>query len=536
MRESRDAELPVLSRLRSELEGLGARVRVGFPFWLRPFVLRGVVALTLGRRIYLAPLLAARGEAAIERTLRHELVHVRQVVRLGLVRFLTHYLLEYIRLRRSGRAHFAAYRAVSFEEEAFAGEEERVAEAAEAPYNQTIPSEPDVASMVQFHSLEAPDLERFLERHKASFSLRSEFDLDHILREILRKANEFVPAEAGSILLDDPFRKMASRSENDLVFIATFGSGSENLVGQRLSAGSGIVGRVYQTGAPYLSRDVREDEFFFPGIDQQIGYRTDSIVCVPIYIGKNVCGVLELINRSDGRVFTERDMTLLEIFAGYTSFTLQNALDAKRAQELAKRDDLTGLFNDRWLHVRLNEVLVDASRSGRPVVLIFMDLDYFKTVNDAHGHLAGSQVLREVGFILKRLITHEGAVTARYGGDEFVIVLPNAEIDDGVALAETLKDAIVANTFLDRDYGYGMPALHLANVLSASFGVADFVPAAGSGDSTDARKNDLIKRADAAMYMAKSQGKGRIVVSRSDAAPADGAGVAGSRKSHEQTR
>jgi diguanylate cyclase (GGDEF)-like protein len=519
MTDSPQVRVPGPERLRAELEALGARVRIGFPFWIRPFVFRGVLALTLGRRIYLAPLLVARGEAAIAKIVRHEMIHVRQVVRLGLVRFLVRYLLEYLRHRRAGLTHHAAYRAVRFEEEAFAGEEETMADGVEAPYNQMIPQEPDVVSMVQFHSLEAPDLERFLERHKASFSLRSEIDLDHILREILRKANEFVPSEAGSILLDDPFRKMASRSENDLVFIATFGSGSENLVGQRLSAGSGIVGRVYQTGAPYLSRNVSDDAFFFPGIDQQLGYKTDSIVCVPIYIGKNVCGVLELINRTDGRVFTDRDMTLLEIFAGYTSFTLQNALDAKRAQELAKRDDLTGLFNDRWLHVRLNEMLDEAGRTGRPAALIFMDLDYFKTVNDAHGHLAGSQVLREIGFILKRLVTHEGAITARYGGDEFVIALPNATLEDGVALAEILKEAIVGNTFLDRDYGYGMPALHLANVLSASFGIADFLPAEGPAASPDAGKNDLLKRADAAMYMAKSQGKGRIVVSRSEESP-----------------
>ncbi|HUP65299.1 MAG TPA: sensor domain-containing diguanylate cyclase [Thermoanaerobaculia bacterium] len=378
--------------------------------------------------------------------------------------------------------------------------------------------------MVQFHSLEAPDLERFLERHKSAFSLRSEIDLDVILREILRKANEFVPSESGSILLDDPIRKVVSRNENDLIFIATFGAGSEDLVGHRLSAGSGIVGRVYQTGAPYLSRDVNIDEFFFAGIDQQIGHQTHSIVCVPIYIGKNVCGVLELINRSDGRVFDERDMSLLEIFAGYTSFTLQNALDAKRAHELAKRDDLTGLYNDRWLHVRLGEMLNEAERDGEPCVLIFMDLDYFKTVNDAHGHLAGSQVLREVGFILKRLVERDGSTCARYGGDEFVIALPRTTLEEGVGLAEQIRQTIVDTTFLDKVYGYGMPALHLSGVLSASFGVADYVPQPKDLDSTDMRKNSLIKRADAAMYMAKSQGKGRIVVSRSDKTSPGGSG------------
>src|SRR5213075_709281 len=199
--------------------------------------------------------------------------------------------------------------------------------------------------MIQFHSLEIPQLERFLERQRSGLSLRGEaFDLDLVLRQILQKAYEFVPSESGSILLDDPYRKVASRRENELVFIATFGDASRNLIGQRLSAKHGIVGRVYQAGAPYLSTDVDTDEFFYPQIDEEIGHKTHSIVAVPIYIGKHVCGVLELINRLDGKTFTQRDMVLLEIFAGYTSFMLQNALDAKRAHELAKRDDLTGLL------------------------------------------------------------------------------------------------------------------------------------------------------------------------------------------------
>src|SRR5213592_3500233 len=253
--------------------------------------------------------------------------------------------------------------------------------------------------MIQFHSLDTPRLERFLERHKSGLPFKTDIDLDLVLRQILQKANEFVPSESGSILLDDPFRKMASRRENELVFIATFGEAGRDLVGHRLSAKQGIAGQVYQTGTPRLSADVKGDVFFYPEIDQKLGHKTHSVVCVPIYIGKHVCGVLELINRLDGKAFTDRDKTLLEIFAGYTSFTLQNALDAKRAHELAKKDDLTGLYNDRWFHVRLTETLTNAQKSGKEAVLLFMDLDRFKFVNDCHGHLAGSQVLREVGFI-----------------------------------------------------------------------------------------------------------------------------------------
>jgi diguanylate cyclase (GGDEF)-like protein len=367
--------------------------------------------------------------------------------------------------------------------------------------------------MIQFHSLEIPQLERFLERHKSGLPFRGDFDLDLVLRQILQKANEFVPSESGSILLDDPFRKVASRHENELVFIATFGEAGRDLVGHRLSAQFGIAGQVYQSGTPRLSADVQGDVFFYPEIDARIGHKTHSVVCVPIYIGKHVCGVLELINRLDGRVFTERDKTLLEIFAGYTSFTLQNALDARRAHELAKKDDLTGLFNDRWFNVRLTELVAESRQSGKEAVLIFMDLDQFKVINDCHGHLAGSQVLREVGFLLKRIIQIETATVARYGGDEFVMILPEMKVDSGIAIAEEIRAAIASTTFLDRPWALNNPPLHLQGILSASIGIAQHVPT-DSSMSVEHEKAELLRRADAAMYRAKSLGKNKVVVSR----------------------
>lgn len=285
--------------------------------------------------------------------------------------------------------------------------------------------------MIEFHSLEIPELERFLERHKSAFTLRNEYDLDILLRQILQKAFEFVPSESGSILLDDPFRKVASRAENQLAFIASFGPMSRELIGQRMLARDGIAGRVYQTGTPYLSTDVSSDKFFFSDIDANLGHKTHSLVCVPIYLGKDVCGVLELINRLEGRAFTERDMTLLEIFAGYTSFTLQNALDAKRAHDLAKKDDLTGLFNDRWFNVRLTEALTEARVDQSETVLAFMDLDRFKNVNDSYGHMAGSQVLREVGFLMTRAVNLDRATLARYGGTNSSCSCPKPPLPRG---------------------------------------------------------------------------------------------------------
>lgn len=366
--------------------------------------------------------------------------------------------------------------------------------------------------MIQFHSLETPQLERFLERQKAGLSLKNDVDLDLVLRQILQKAYEFVPSESGSILLDDPFRKVASRKDNELVFIATFGESSRHLIGHRLSARHGIVGRVYETGTPYLSADVEQDRYFYEKIDEEIGHKTHSVVAVPIYIGKHVCGVLELINRLEGQSFTPRDMTLLEIFAGYTSFTLQNALDAKRAHELAKKDDLTGLYNDRWFHVRLTETLADARKSGKEAVLLFMDLDRFKFINDCHGHLAGSQVLREVGFLLKRIVQRGDSTVARYGGDEFVMILPETRLEEGMKVCEEIRRTIEATTFLDREWGFSMPPLHVSGILSASIGIAMYVPDPASTTSIEMEKNELLRRADMAMYHAKSLGKNQVVV------------------------
>jgi diguanylate cyclase (GGDEF)-like protein len=147
-------------------------------------------------------------------------------------------------------------------------------------------------------------------------------------------------------------------------------------------------------------------------------------------------------------------------------------------------------------------------------VLIFLDLDHFKFVNDCHGHLAGSQVLREVGFLLKRAVDMPEATVARYGGDEFVMILPHTGVEDGMAVCEEIRDSIASHTFLARDWGFSMPPLHLKGILSASIGMAQHVPGHDPHMPIEQEKNDLMKRADAAMYRAKSLGKNQVVVSR----------------------
>ncbi|MEJ2503169.1 MAG: GGDEF domain-containing protein, partial [Gemmatimonadota bacterium] len=139
---------------------------------------------------------------------------------------------------------------------------------------------------------------------------------------------------------------------------------------------------------------------------------------------------------------------------------------------------------------------------------LFIDLDQFKPVNDRYGHLVGSQVLREVGFQLRRVAADWDAVVARYGGDEFTVLLPGRSAEDAMELAESIRSAIAGTTFLDRARGHELPALRLHGPVTASIGVAD---TRGLATEEPGAASALIRRADQAMYRAKAAGRDRVV-------------------------
>lgn len=369
--------------------------------------------------------------------------------------------------------------------------------------------------MRDFHSLAPVELSRFMQRFKASSALTVEPDLERLFQQILEKSSDLVPSEAGVILLDDPMTKTLDRRSNDLYYVAAFGPGVDRLMNQSLPASKGVAGHVYCTGIPYLAAPGADDDLLDRRADDAPGYEARSVIAAPIVIEESVCGAIELLNRTDGAVYDEEDLLLLQVFASYTASSLKNALDARYARELAKVDDLTGLYNDRYMYARLREEM-DRTDSG-PCALLFIDLDHFKPVNDTYGHLIGSQVLREVGYVLRRLTAGEDAVLARYGGDEFTVLLPGRSAEDARALAERVRQSISEAVFLEEDRGPDLPALHLRNAITVSIGVAD---TNGEGRGTDAVRS-LLRRADQAMYAAKGAGKNRVRLAGSgrDAVP-----------------
>jgi diguanylate cyclase (GGDEF)-like protein len=173
---------------------------------------------------------------------------------------------------------------------------------------------------------------------------------------------------------------------------------------------------------------------------------------------------------------------------------LEMAILLRRVEALSVTDDLTGLYNSRHLNHVLRQESKRASRSGRPLSLLFLDLDGFKGVNDVHGHLCGSRALVEAAGVIRRC-ARETDVVARFGGDEFAVILPDTGSEGAVAVAERVQERVFAHHFLEGD---GLD-IHL----TASIGVATFPDMAASAE-------ELVKAADTAMYRVKDAGKNGV--------------------------
>jgi diguanylate cyclase (GGDEF)-like protein len=361
---------------------------------------------------------------------------------------------------------------------------------------------------MKVHVADNTTLGRALMRSKSKGKKRLKgVNLDEVLSEILTWADRFVPSESGSILLDDPFLKREPDMDGKLYFVACYGSNSETLAGTDILSTHGIVGETYSSGTPYISEDTSQDDKFEQGTDKKTSYQTLSIICAPIVIGGSVIGVIELINRKGHKNYATNDLTLLEIFAGYTANLVEKSLAARDFEELSKRDNLTGLFNDRYFLMRLEQEVELKGETS----LIFFDLDRFKEVNDNHGHIAGSTVLKEVGDVMREVFDESETAMARYGGDEFAIILPATTLARGTELAENLCKAIQDKVFLDKPGPRGEDPIRLGGIVTASVGVATRIMEDGA-EEPFLMAEDLLKAADDSMYTAKGMGKNRVWV------------------------
>jgi diguanylate cyclase (GGDEF)-like protein len=311
--------------------------------------------------------------------------------------------------------------------------------------------------------------------HDVARALTASLELEEILGAIMDKMAQFFGPERWSLLMVDD-------ASGELYYAIAVGENAESLRGLRVPLGEGVAGWVAATGNPLIVPDVALDPHWSAFATKHPDLNIQSIACVPVRAGNKTLGVIQLLN-SKLDLLSEYSISFLRILCDYAAIAIQNARSMTLIQELTITDDVTGLFNARHLYTMLEEQV----GLGKVFSLMFVDLDHFKSVNDTHGHLIGSRLLAEIGGLLKRSLGPNNAAF-RYGGDEFVALLPGMGKAAASGTTMALCGDLRAGRFLE---GAG-----LSLRVSGSFGLATY-PEDGNTVQT------ILRAADTMMYEAK---------------------------------
>ena len=320
-------------------------------------------------------------------------------------------------------------------------------------------------------------------------ALTSTLNMEQILVIILKRLNQLIRAKNWTIFLLDP-------QTRKLHFEVVMGLDKTSLGDMQIRLGEGIAGTVALTGEPMLVPDVHKDPRFSGRVDHVTGFVTRSLICLPLKLRGSIVGVLEVVNPEDPSLFRPDSMPVLSILADYVAIAINNARNYEKIESLSITDEVTGLYNTRFLHQYLDQLLRASSANAKEVSLVFLDLDDFKQVVDTHGHLAGSKVLKEVAEVMAARLDDEDRIF-RYGGDEYVIILPGQDKKAALNKVITIRKSLAESIFL-KDEG-------LQIKVTASFGIANYPHDA-------ANQRELLHMADNSMYRSKALGKDSITL------------------------
>jgi diguanylate cyclase (GGDEF)-like protein len=311
---------------------------------------------------------------------------------------------------------------------------------------------------------------------RAARALNQSLELHEVLRTLAREAAFAVGGDLSGVYLGN------AREGG----IATAGHNvAPEWHGIRLEPGEGAAGQALLTGRPFVTNDYRSDT---TGSQPTLrGFRT--AVAVPMVWNDELKGALSVGWTSMRRV-EEEDRRTLEAIADLATVACHNAESYHQVQQAARTDALTGLLNHGAMQVRVREEIARARRDGTPLSFVIIDLDDFKQINDVRGHQAGDELLRRVASLLQAELRPYDQV-ARYGGDEFVLLLPGSDEATARAVAERVRDAMAASM-----------------VGGCSLGVAQW--------HEPLEADALLEHADRALLLAKRTGKGRVAVANPD--------------------
>ncbi|MEN8208761.1 MAG: diguanylate cyclase [Candidatus Fermentibacteria bacterium] len=336
--------------------------------------------------------------------------------------------------------------------------------------------------------------------------LNSTQDLDRICKEVVKALRRFFPSEAVAVLLTDGNRE--NLIPDSVKVAATAGYDRETdpegfiikiskpdiTVGMRThsSLPRGIVGSTIHDRKPINVKQVREDIRY---IENLAGVRSELVV--PMIVQERVVGAIDIQSQVPGRFSSESEKTVVAL-ANHAATAVENAMLHSRILSLARKDKLTGLGNLRFFEEKLEEEFVRTDRSNFPFSLIMMDIDDFKNYNDSWGHPMGNTLLKTVVKAMSSAV-REVDVLIRYGGEEFVCILPFTGEQEAAEIAERIRKKVVESSYVI-PHSEQQPL----GKVSISLGVSTYLTDVGD-------RSLLLKYADQRMYMAKRAGKDKVM-------------------------
>jgi diguanylate cyclase (GGDEF)-like protein len=305
-----------------------------------------------------------------------------------------------------------------------------------------------------------------------------------ITRDVLNIVDSILGFEMCSIQLCSP-------DQGYLYERGRLEEGERKIVGLReIIAMEGVIGEVVKSAQVRRVIDLRHEPQYIPTIKD-----AQSAMIVPMISHGRVIGILQAESSRLNR-FTDIDQKVAAILAASAAMAYENSRLHGELEKMVIIDELTGVFNYRFFAERLNDEIKRATRYHQPLSLIMVDLDWFKRVNDTHGHEAGNMLLRGVVRVIS-LNIRDTDVLARYGGEEFIIILPQTDHDDARLIAERIRSEVEHSAFGD---GIKFPRLKA----TVSVGITTYPD---NGRSED----ELVQLVDQAMYLAKGSGKNAVV-------------------------
>ena len=322
---------------------------------------------------------------------------------------------------------------------------------------------------------------------KVGQELASSLELQMVLDSTLRAVSNRLGAEVAVLYLHEP-------ESDELVAKAWLGAPEIDRAWRRLPRGQGVSWAAAERRAAIAVSDLTAAEHLpSPPAALVRGMRA---LYVPLFSGERLMGTATIGRRAPLPEFSAEEVRLFGAYADQAAVAIENALLHEQVLSMALTDDLTGLYNHRYFYQRLHEEMRRAARGRRGISVIFLDVDNMKGINDAHGHLLGDAVLRSVARQIKTQV-RDTDVAARYGGDEFAVVLPEADAVQARGVADRIRAAMADARVPDERRRF-IP-------VSVSQGVAA-LPVSGSYNA------DIVDLADRAAYASKRRGTGQISV------------------------